>query len=297
MSNSIALAQKYLPMLDEIYQFASLTSPLDYNVVDYSGGNVVKIFKTSLQGLANYDRNSGFIDGSVTGSWETLTLNRDRARSFIIDRMDNDETLDQAFGSLAGEFIRTKVAPEIDAYRFATYASTSGISAATPATLTAATIIDAIDTAVLSMDENEVPCEGRILFITPANYSLLKKATAGMRFAPVSESDINTNIETYDGMRIIKVPQGRFKTAITLYDGSTSGQTDGGYVAASGAKDINFMIIHPSAVLQVPKHTLPRVFSPDENQKADAWKFDYRIYHDAFVLSNKLKGVYLHSKA
>ena len=42
---------------------------------------------------------------------------------------------------------------------------------------------------------------------------------------------------------------------------------------------------------------VPRIFSPEENQKADAWKFDYRIYHDAFVLPNKLSGVYLHAKA
>ncbi len=296
MSNSISLAQKYLPMLDETYQLSSLTAPLDYNVVDYSGGNVVKIFKTSMQGLADYDRNTGFVDGSVTGSWETLTLKRDRARSFIIDRMDNDETLDQAFGSLAGEFIRTKVAPEVDAYRFSAYASTEGIGSAS-GTLTESTIIDAIDAAVQAMDENEVPYEDRILFITPANYALLKKATADMRFASVNDSQLNSNFEMYDGMRVVKVPQRRFKTAVTLCDGSSSDQLDGGFTPAEDAKDINFMIIHPSAVLQVPKHTLPRIFSPEENQKADAWKFDYRIYHDAFVLPNKLSGVYLHAKA
>ena len=33
---------------------------------------------------------------------------------------------------------------------------------------------------------------------------------------------------------------------------------------------------------------------PDENQKADAWKFDYRLYHDLFVYENKVKGIYLH---
>ena len=54
------------------------------------------------------------------------------------------------------------------------------------------------------------------------------------------------------------------------------------------------MIVHPSAVVQVNKFMLPKIFSPDENQKMDAWLFQFRLYHDAFVYDNKVKGVYLH---
>ena len=60
------------------------------------------------------------------------------------------------------------------------------------------------------------------------------------------------------------------------------------------AHKINFMIVHPSAVIKVAKHVLPRIFSPQQYQQADAWKFDYRIYHDVFVEENKVKGIYLH---
>ena len=98
-------------------------------------------------------------------------------------------------------------------------------------------------------------------------------------------------------MKVIQVPQTRFYTAIDLNDGSTEGEEAGGYAKGASAKDIDFMVIHPSAVLQVPKHTLPRIFSPDENQKADAYKFDYRFYHDCFVLENKVKGIYVHTGA
>ena len=80
-------------------------------------GNTIKVFKTSMDGLGNYDRNKGYTDGEVADFWETLT--RDRGRAFMVDRMDNEETIGMAFGTLAGEFIRTKVAPEIDAYTFA----------------------------------------------------------------------------------------------------------------------------------------------------------------------------------
>ena len=109
--NSIALAQRYLPMLDEVYKFSSRSAILDNLNVQFIGGNAVKVYKTSMDGLADYNRNSGYVNGGVNGAWETLTLSQDRGRSFQIDAMDQEETLDLAFGTLVGEFIRTRVVP------------------------------------------------------------------------------------------------------------------------------------------------------------------------------------------
>ena len=96
---------------------------------------------------------------------------------------------------------------------------------------------------------------------------------------------------------ITRGPQSRFYTAITLNDGSTSGQTAGGFAKDStNGKDINFMIIHKPAVIQYQKHTVPKVVSPEQNQNADAWKFGYRTVGIADVYDNKLAGVYLHKK-
>ena len=114
-ANNIALAQRYLPMLDEVYKDSSRTVVLDNPNVQFVGGNAVKVYKTSMDGLADYSRNGGYVNGAVNGAWETMTLSQDRGRSFQIDRMDNEESLDLAFGTLAGEFIRTKVTPEVDA--------------------------------------------------------------------------------------------------------------------------------------------------------------------------------------
>lgn len=295
MPNSIALAQKFLPMLDEVYKAASKTSILDATQVEFVGGNTVKVFKTSMDGMGDYSRNSGFVDGSVTGTWETMALTKDRGRSFMIDSMDDEETLGMAFGTLAGEFLRTKVVPEVDAYRFAKLAGTSNILAGTPADITIGTtdVPSLVDLAEKDMNENEVPDEGRILFISETAYAGLKAKIT--RTTMNADNGINKEVETYDNMRIIRVPQNRFYSAITLYDGTTSGQTGGGFIGtASTGYKINFMIVHPSAVCQVLKHVKPRIFSPDENQKADAWKFDYRVYHDLFVYDNKVKGIYLH---
>lgn len=293
MTQSIALAQKFQPILDEIYKASSLTARMDAKIkpVNFAGANVVQVFKTDPIGLGKYDRVSGYPAGQVVGSWETLTLATERGRSFVIDRMDDEETLGMAFGTLAGEFIRTKVAPELDAYRFSKYASTSSINAATPATLDANTIIPALDAAKLELDKDEVPAEGRILYISDTCLSYLEGKVS--RFLG-NENAVDKRVTKYSGMEVIMVPQTRFYKGITLDDGVTVDA--GGYSKGSG-KDINFMIIHPTAVLQVAKHDSLKVFTPEQNQTTDGWLMQYRLYHDAFVYANKLNGIYLHCKA
>ena len=213
------------------------------------------------------------------------------------DNTLNEETLDMAFGTLAGEFIRTKVTPEVDAYTFAKICGTDGIQSAnadiTPGTTDVPGLIDA---ATKAMNEAEVPEEGRILFMSETAYQGMKEKIT--RFTENGERAIFNGIEAYNGMRVIRVPQTRFYTAITQYDGTTAGQTAGGYIGtATTGYNINFLMVHPSAVLKVMKHVLPRIFTPDINQSADAWKFDYRAYWDVFVYENKVKGVYLHRSA
>lgn len=289
MANSIALAQKYLPLLDEVYKQSSKTLDLESAPVIFDGAQTVKVFKLQLSNLKNYSRNSGFTAGDVTGSWESWPLANDRGITFSVDSMDNNETLDLSFGKLAGTFERTQVTPEIDMYRFGKLASTTGVSSAT-ATLTTSNILEAIMTAEGVLSENEVPEEGRILYITPTAFNLLKQV-AGTRVVPANGSEVNYNFPTFDGMKVVQVPQARFKSAVQ-YNTTTQA-----IEATSSAVNINFMIVHPSAVVATAKHAKLRVFDPDTNQQADAYKFDYRIYHDLFVYENKVAGIYVHKVA
>lgn len=291
VNNSIALASKYLPILDEVYKKESLTARLDAtgNKVSFLGGNAVKLFKTNMDGLGDYTRNSGYTSGDVTATWETLTLSKDRGRAFMVDAMDNEETAGLAFGTLSGEFIRTQVVPELDAYRFAKYAaSTTPVKANISSSTNVAALID---DAEAKMNEDEVPVEGRILYISETAYKQLK---GNITRTLANEGNVSRMIETFDGMEVIRVPQARFNTAVTLKDGKSSGQEAGGFAPTAGGFKINFMIIHPSAIVQVAKHVKPRIFSPEQNIDADAWKFDYRIYHDCFVEENKTAGIYVH---
>ena len=293
VNNSIDLATRFLPLLDEVYRRESLTSVLDTanERVNFIGAQTAKIYKVDVDGLGNYSRNAGFVPGSSDGTWETFTIEKDRGRSFTIDTMDNDETLGMAMASTLSQFEKQAVIPEVDCYRFAKYAAAAGTTVT--ATLTNSDDIPGlITTAQAAMDDKEVPYEGRILFVNPTIYGYLKNDIT--RYVDNSATDINRTVEMYDTLRVIRVPSGRFNTVCTLA-APTDASSTGGYTAAG--VDINFMIVHPSAVLQVIKHQIPRVFSPEVNQEADAWKINYRIYHDCWVLTNHTYGIYVHKKA
>ena len=297
---SIALATKYAAILDEIYKRESLTSVLDTpsDLVMFDGANAAKIFKMSMDGQGDYSRNNGYVKGAVVGTWETMTLAYDRGRSFLIDSMDDNETLGLAFGALAGEYVRTKEIPEIDAYTFAKLAGTSNIQGTNANYGSITNILTAVDTAQKALDDEEVPYDGRILFVsTQVYYGLKDKLT---RMIANRDEVIDRNFEFLDGTRVIAVPAGRFNTKIDLYDGSTNGEEAGGWsnVPSVGSSyPINFMLVHPSAIVKVMKHRIPRIFSPDVVQDADGWKFNLRTYGDVFVKENKVKGIYLHRAA
>jgi len=291
-TNTETYASKFVPRLDEIYKRGALTAILDTpsDLVDWIGAKTVNLFTFSTTGMANYDRNAGYVTGNVNAGWEPFTIQIDRGRSFQIDSMSNDETLGMELSSLLSETERTEVIPEVDAYVFSKLAGTSGISSATGAVTASTDVVALIDTAEAQMDNDEVPYEGRILYVSPTAYMALKGGIE--RRIVNSENNVNTNVEFYDDMQIIRVPAARFNTAITL-NAPTTAAGVGGYTATGSA--INFMIVHPSAVMKVMKHRISNVFTPAQNIEADAYRVNFRFYHDVFVKPQKVKGIYVHS--
>lgn len=286
MANSITTFKKYTTLLDEVYANASLTSVLDGAAeLAREGANAGELVipKISMDGLANYSRSSGYVGGDVTLTNETVACNFDRGRMFNVDILDDIETAGVAFGRLSGEFIRTKVVPELDAFRFATYSGITGISSAEGELTTGSAVVSALRAATNEMDEDEVPMEDRYLFITPTLRGLIEDLDTTKSKLVLSRFS-----------QIISVPQSRFYTKIDQYDGTTAGETAGGYVKASDGVNINFMVIHKPAVIQYTKHLDTKVILPEANQTANGYKFGYRMVGIADAYENKVAGIYLH---
>lgn len=292
--NDIDLVSTFVEIIDAVYKTESLTARLDAMTqsVDFSATNEVKVLKLSTVGLGTYSRTAGYPAGDITAEWETMKLRAERGRAFSLDRMDNEETLGLVLGNLIREWMRVHVAPELDAYRFAAYATGAGNYVGTAAALsTSSALLTAIDVGMAALDEDEVPTEGRILYISTTLYHLLKGAVTRTL---ATQTGVERRIFTLDDMTVVPVPQTRFYTAIDLNSGSTSDA--GGFAKGASAHDLNFLIVHPSAVLQPTKLNQVKYFSPDENQISDGHLWQYRLYHDAFVYDNRANGIYRHDK-
>ncbi len=290
MPNSIVLAKGYTDLLDEVYKGASVTADLTSNpALIRQGANVNELIypQIDVTGLGDYDRNSGYTKGAVSLVWKTATFNYDRGTKISVDTMDDQESFNLAFGAVGAELQRTKVAPEADAFVFATLAGIEGISKAAAATYAnAAEFLAALLEAKNTMDEDEVPEEGRILYATP---TLLNSILA---------LDTTKSREVLAAFAVRKaVPQSRFYTAIDLLDGKTAGEEVGHYKKAAAGKDMNFLIVHKPAVLKWDKHTASDVITPENNPDSDAYISKYRKYGIVDVYKNKVAGLYLSHKA
>lgn len=302
MANTLAFAQILMQKLDQAAVQNLATGWMDSNAgqVKYTGGNEVKIPTIATQGLATYGRtgNAGFIDGNVTLSYETYRMTQDRGRKFMLDRNDVDETNFVATASqVMSKFQKDKVIPEIDAYRISKLASYADASMTkksyTPA---AASIINELKTGIKNIRKQGYNGD-LIIMATYDTVMEYEMAVAGkIQSTTFSQGGFNTQCSSIDGVPIIPVPDNRMYTAITLYDGKTSGQTAGGYVKGTSALDINFIICPTDVPIAVTKQDNMRIFSPDVNQSADAWSMDYRRYHDLWVLKNQETSIYLNTK-
>lgn len=292
--NVIALPVKYADLLDEVYMSASVTADLRSDPATVEAGSSTKEFKymqCSTDGLGDYGkgsgRNGGYTDAAVKIEWKTATANYDRGAKMEVDDVDNQEAFNKAM-ALAGSTIqRTKVAPEADAFTFATIAGKAGISAvAAGATLAdGAAVLAALSVGLNKMDDDDVDAN-RHLYIT----------SAALR--SVRDLDTTKSREVLgEFTKIVKVPQKRFYTAIDMLDGFTAGEEAGHYVKAATGKDINFMIIEPSAIIKHDKHVADHVIPPSANPDSDAYITKYRKYGIVDVYANKVAGVYLHHKA
>lgn len=279
MANKIDYATKYLPLLDEKYQVECKTSILDGDEATVKKGSngEIKVAKLDMDGLGDFDRASGYTKGSTQFVWETIKYDKERSQDLRIDRLDNQEALDLPFAKLSGEFMRTKVAPETDAARIAKIAGTEGISKKEETLDTGEQVVAALRTCASKMDEDEVPTESRLLFITPT--------LRGM----VDDLDTTKSKKVLDKFKkIIEVPQARMYTSITL----NTGETEYGFRKADGASNINFLCVEETAAVTAMDQYL-KYFTPDEDQDGDSNVFKYRnnnLYGHCY--ENKLAGIY-----
>lgn len=298
-------ATKFLSVLDEVYQRGAITAMLDDAALanQFAGTKTIKLPRITVDGAGDYDRDNGYAQGGVAASFEEYELKYDRGRKFRIDVVDNDEAAFDLYRQVALQYLRTREIPEIDAVRFAeiyAVAAKDGSSAE----LVSANIgsgddpLALLDEAERTLNEKEVPDEGRVLFCTNSFYALMKSCEAVTRRldTAASANEIDRRVIMLDGVTpVIRVPQSRFISRVTLLDGVSDNQTAGGYKPAADAVNINFIYADKNALHGVIKRRFSKIIEPDANQQADAYDIFYRAHHDLIIGAGEAAGVYVHA--
>ena len=288
--NDLKFATKFAGELDKMIVQKSATGFFADNLLraKFVGAKTVVMPDVDFVGLADYDRNDGFSKGKMTVAHTSYELTQDRARSLQIDREDMDETgIANLAGQIMGEYVRTKVVPEMDSYTLSKLAKIAGDNSNTT-TLNTSKVYNQLTTLVNGVQAKAGFDTEMVAFVNADVYAALMNTTEIQRHITISDfkqGEINLKVKKINDVSIIPVPNDRMKT---VYENDSE---NGGLKPSDTAKDIGILVLPKSAASLVKKSEKIRVFEPDTNQEADAYKFDYRIYYDVFVKKSNIEHI------
>lgn len=283
MANTINYAQLFQDGLDTVLAQELTTGWAELNAdrVKYNGGNEVKIAKLGLDELDDYNRATGYVAGNVTLTWETHTFQYDRGRKFTLDAMDVDESnFTATAGNVMGEFVRTISVPEVDLIRIAGMAQKAGNKVRVDGDEKDA--LEEFKAGIVAV--RDAGYAGQLVaHVTYAFLNELELKFAGqLSEVTFAVAGIDTTFKTIDGVALIPTTSDRMHTKVK----KTSGK-----IEADG-NELAFLIAGKDIPIAVAKHNPVRTFTPEQNQTADAYVLNYRIYHDIWVEDNKVDALY-----
>ncbi len=290
--NSLETASRYSEELDTLFAQKSVTGFFADNALKtkFVGAKTVLIPTMTFSGLANYDRENGFSNSPVNIASTSYTMSMDRARSLQIDREDMDESgIANLAGKVLGEYVRTKVVPECDAYVISKLAGL----AKTRANLINGDVTKPYEALCSLINEVQSKVgydEELVAFVDSGMYAALQNSTEISRLICISDfkqGDVNLKVKSINGVALIPVVSERMKTGYTFVSNQA-----GGFVPLDNSREVYMLVCPKSGAHLVKKTEQMRIFTPEQNIDADAYKFDYRIYYDVFVKKSGLDAVW-----
>ena len=271
---AIELATKYSPYVDEIFKAESKKSLLTNDDFDWTGAHTIKVYKIGTAPMNDYDRAGTGENASRYGkitdleaTTQTMLVTKDRSFTFVIDKLDSNETGGalEAATALARQ-LREVVIPEVDAYTYGKMCEGAGTKPAAK-TLDSTNIYNEIISATTVLDDNEVNESGRVLLVVPAVYQMMKDSEKIVLNTNIGD-DLRQHgvISNLDGMNVVKVSSKRVP------------------------KNFGFMVAHPCATVTPTK--LADYRTHQDPPGISGTLTEGRISYDAHVLDNKKMAIY-----
>ena len=271
--NLIETATVIQTTLDKAAVAKATTGWMEVNseLVKYNGGAEVRIPSLDMDGMADYDRKNGFVEGDVEFKYQTRTMTQDRGRSFSFDENDVNETnFGLTASTVMAEFQDKKVVPEIDAYRYSRIATAciakkkaSGGYEAEESTVLQKLYYDLA--AVREIVGDSTPLIITISMRVSAILAMSEKLSKRLDVTDFEQGAVTLKVRTLDGIPLIPVGADRLKTEYLFRDGKTTGQESGGFEPTETSKSINWMITPRKAPIAVSKTDKMRIFDPETN--------------------------------
>ncbi len=261
-----------------------------YKIVD---AKTIKIPTLSTGGRVDGDRAKiGDFSQNFSNEWETKTLTNHRVWQTLVHPQDVNQTnMVASISNITKVMNETQKFPELDVMMFSTiYSLRNAQKAITAETadLTANTVLTKFDAMMDAMDEALVPVSGRVLYCDTYTKTLIDNAIAIVRNN--GDKKLARNVSRIEEVDIVSVPTALFKTEYTFNDGKTSGQTDGGFVAKSTAKDIAMILLHPSAILPIVSYSFAQLQPPSALSQGKYVYFE-ESFEDVFILNKRVDAI------
>jgi len=290
MPNALNYAQAYQAALAQAYpyvlHFADLRSTANDTRYKWTGANTIQIPTLTTTGRVEGSRDTiGFAKRNYDNGWEPKTLSNHRKWSTLVHPMDIDETNQVAsIQNITKVFNEEQKFPEMDAYLVSkVYADTIAVKAdaADTSAVEVGNVLSLFDKYMTAMDEANVPVDGRMLYVTSNVNTMLKQAKEIQRYIANGDEAIKRAVRSLDEVKIESVPSKLMKT---VYDFSA------GWVPAGNAKQINMMLIHPSAVITPEKYAFVQLDAPSAGSEGKYVYFE-ESYDDVFILNKRVDAI------
>jgi hypothetical protein len=231
------------------------------------------VYHTDTVAETNYVRSGKDRFGplvELSNGIQTLTLDQDKAFTFSVDRgnlEDSEHSLDVA--KAVKRQTREVSVPTSDIFRLGVWAAYAIANSQGDIAQTASTNTTAYANLLEqqgALDDAEVPAEGRIAFVTPTFYNLLKRDPEFVRDCDTTYKDLKRGVlGEVDGLTLVKCPSSYY------------------------VSNMEFLIIHKDVSLAPRKFNSVRVLT--DVQGIDGSVAEGRRYEGCFVLSQKADGI------
>ena len=269
---AVNLHTKYDKQIQSKFVKESLLAGVLDNTYSFTGVKTVKISTPLTVPMVDYTRSGANRYGTPTEMQDIvqeLTLTQDKSFSLTIDKGNNE---DQNGIKEAGKMLSLQIAeqavPLMDKYGFSRLSQMAGKVVGNATALSKSNVCERITAGTTHLDDAEVPSSGRTLFVPSDTYAKLRLSDEFQKCDGLLDKSLaKGQVGTYDGMRVVKVPTGRWPAGV------------------------NFIIVHKRAACAPVKLNDTKLHQDPPGISGNL--LEGRQYYDLFVFGAKCDGVYV----